>query len=438
MPSIPTLDLTPSPVYDSDDFTYYAEISRFERLLSDTAKTSFAELERRNPVYSAEITTFPLASAGTSSTVRLLKGWRRHQPLRCAFPSYSEVLELNGEDGTRASGRALCCASYFGQYLSVTLRKVGNSPTIAWNGLRGAAQRSNGYYSGRSKLDQFPIPVYYVADTLASLTLNSVEAKGIIVVFGETAAAKSQMARSLIHLHLMKCKPKGRRPHLVTLEDPIDEWYSKTPEEAAASGIDYTPRQIGVDVADIETGFNDALRQKPSVLFVGEVRRREDWRSILNFAGTGHLIVTTSHAGSLIEAMENLFQAVDAHTPAQMNFVAQRLLAMIHLEPITLGERKVVLPTVWRRTAEGLSGLTAAGLSSIIPKGSAAPADTDSCIGRAFFSTMWQRFEKQRIAGECPKPLGCEAGEEGRSPTLSPQQWDELATRALALDLRKP
>lgn len=261
-------------------------------------------------------------------------------------------------------------------------------------------------------------------DALAEVIFPAgVPRHGLVVLTGGTNSAKSEIARGLVD-HVMndaiKEKP-ARRPHLVTFEDPIEKYFvapgkvsdpscyraiaavlgpatlAALPDQPASRlaplyGLDYTPREKGKDVHDLKQAFGDALRQTPKVFFVGEVREREDWHAVLEFAGTGHLVVTTAHAGSLLEAVMKILTAVDAHTPATRRLWASKVLAVVHLkaeEPKgTMGptDRRLLLPAVWRRTPAGLAALTAGGFGSIVPsyrRGGLPPGL--SALGRRYF-----------------------------------------------------
>ena len=50
---------------------------------------------------------------------------------------------------------------------------------------------------------------------------------------------------------------------------------------------------------------------------------------------TGHLVVTTSHAGSLIESIGNILQAARAVTPSDRSNKGGRLLAVVHLKAVS-------------------------------------------------------------------------------------------------------
>ena len=57
---------------------------------------------------------------------------------------------------------------------------------------------------------------------------------------------------------------------------------------------------------DFPAGLRSLLRQDPEVIFVGEVRDAETARIALGAALTGHLVLTTFHAGSARQAAVRL------------------------------------------------------------------------------------------------------------------------------------
>jgi hypothetical protein len=240
------------------------------------------------------------------------------------------------------------------------------------------------------------------------------EMSSLIVISGSTNSAKSLITRGLIHLYLENVINSGnqkRRPHLVTYEDPIEKYFKvetytsrvahAQPDvalKALEKKIDYTPRQQQADVKDVQEALRDALRQTPKVFFVSETREREDWRELINFAGTGHLIVTTAHAGSLVEAMHKIFLATKAKTPADRREVASRLLAVIQLRRMELGTHKygVLVPAVWRRVPAGLNALTSEGLASVLPHSHSDAGNPCSCLGRKYFVEKLMQLAEDR------------------------------------------
>jgi len=243
------------------------------------------------------------------------------------------------------------------------------------------------------------------------------EMGGLIVVAGSTNSAKSLITRGLIHLYLGNVLKGGggRRPHLVTFEDPIEKYFADPlapagPKDSPEARVDYTPRQQRDDTSGLRDALRDALRQTPKVFFVGETRRNRDWRALIDFAGTGHLVVTTAHAGSLIEAMHKILFATQAKTPADRNEVASRILAVVQLKraEVTLkGAKKkpgkslsVLVPAVWRRVPRGVDSLTAEGLASILPHSHSPEGRPCSSLGRKYFAGRLLQLAGERLAGE--------------------------------------
>lgn len=218
---------------------------------------------------------------------------------------------------------------------------------------------------------------------------------GLIVIAGSTDAGKSKVARGLIYKYLEKLVPKPdsktRRPHLVTFEDPIEVHWKRTPGAAIATGIDYTPREWKKDVGSLREAVDAALRQTPTLFFAGETREPEDWKQLFRIAATGHLCLTTTHAGSLTETMGHLLHAMKATTPAGRSHIARRMLAVVHLRQILLpqneGEGSVVsmtLPAMWVASPVSAMTLMADGLASLLPFRDSPPGREMGCFGRTY------------------------------------------------------
>ena len=225
---------------------------------------------------------------------------------------------------------------------------------------------------------------------------------GLIAVTGATDSSKSLITRGLIFLFLQAAASRAlvtmkRKPHLITFEDPIEQYYIKNPAthiepelaelENLLTGlnIDYTPREKYLDASTLKEVLKDALRQTPALLFVGETREEEDWRELLEFAGSGHLVITTSHAGSVVEAMSRIFRDTKTQTAAQRSEISRRILGIINIrsftpttqaalprEPLGSDSRpaqiRALLPAVWKRTSRSMNNLIADGLASLVPE----------------------------------------------------------------------
>jgi Tfp pilus assembly pilus retraction ATPase PilT len=144
-----------------------------------------------------------------------------------------------------------------------------------------------------------------------------------------------------------------------------------------ALNIDYTPREKDKDADRLATVIEDAKRQTPAVFFVGETRDPRDWKDLLNFGGSGHLVITTSHAGSVVEAMTQIFRQTKTENPSQRSQVARRILGIVNIRGFnptvatetgkTISNVRALLPAVWKSTSQSVNNLVADGLSSILP-----------------------------------------------------------------------
>lgn len=306
----------------------------------------------------------------------------------------------------KPKGRALICLSHAGKYLSVTVRKqkgkVGYEPESL--PIEKQKKRENYLFSVSEYCGSIYKPVFLETESTPN-------AQGLLVITGPTKSLKSEITRGLIHLYLKDKRKQGRRPHLVTFEDPIEMLYANLDHKgqlcvALARGkepddINYTPREKPRDAVFLRDALADALRQTPAVFFVGETRSKEEWEVLLDFAATGHLIVTTAHAGSLVEAMRKIFEARGVQTPADRGEIANKLLAVVNVKPDQIEipgkslHTDIVFPALWRRTTRGVAGLTSDGLSALIPHRNTP--ERPSCLGRRWFIEALIKLVQQQL-----------------------------------------
>ncbi len=154
----------------------------------------------------------------------------------------------------------------------------------------------------------------------------ALERRGLILVCGVTASGKST---SLAAMADFRNKTTGG--HIITIEDPIEFFYEHK------RGI-VTQREVGIDTESYHIALKNALRQKPDVILVGEIRDREVMEQALIAAETGHLCLSTVHANNASQAVERIinFFPEDRHQQVRialsMNLravISQRLVSSI-------------------------------------------------------------------------------------------------------------
>lgn len=124
--------------------------------------------------------------------------------------------------------------------------------------------------------------------------------KGLILIIGPTGAGKSTTLAAMIQ-HLVE----HFNYHIITLEDPVEFIYQRAPHAYSL----VTQRCIGVDCVSYQQGLMDALRMKPDVIALGEIRDPETMNTIITAAETGHLVLGTLHASTVSQALERLMMA---------------------------------------------------------------------------------------------------------------------------------
>jgi general secretion pathway protein E len=119
------------------------------------------------------------------------------------------------------------------------------------------------------------------------------ETSGMILITGPAGSGKTTTIYAC--LREIVAATEGTRS-LVSLEDPI---------EADVAGVAQSQVNLAAGF-DLATGLRSLLRQDPEVIAVGEVRDRITAEGAFGASLTGHLVLTTFHAGSAAGAIGRL------------------------------------------------------------------------------------------------------------------------------------
>lgn len=129
-----------------------------------------------------------------------------------------------------------------------------------------------------------------VAAKLSQLILAT---NGTIVVAGPAGSGKTTSLYAC--LREIVDKTQGQRS-LVSLEDPI---------EAVIPGVSQSQVNLAAGF-DLPTGLRSLMRQDPEVIMVGEIRDKVTAEIVFQASLTGHLVLTTFHAGSAAGVISRL------------------------------------------------------------------------------------------------------------------------------------
>ena len=138
------------------------------------------------------------------------------------------------------------------------------------------------------------IPTLEKLELPASLKDVVMAKRGLILMVGATGSGKStSLAAMLGH------RNANSRGHIITIEDPVEYVHPHL-------GCMVTQREVGVDTHSWENALKNTLRQAPDVIQIGEIRTRETMEYAINFAETGHLVLSTLHANSANQALDRI------------------------------------------------------------------------------------------------------------------------------------
>ena len=154
----------------------------------------------------------------------------------------------------------------------------------------------------------------------------ALEKRGLVLVTGMTGSGKSTTLASMINY-----RNSLEAGHIITIEDPIEYFY-----EHKKSLV--TQRELGVDTESYAVALKNALRQRPDVILVGEIRDREVMEHALTASETGQLCLSTLHTNTAYQSIErvvNMFPE-EYHDQIRLNLsmnlnaiVSQRLVPSV-------------------------------------------------------------------------------------------------------------
>jgi twitching motility protein PilT len=143
-------------------------------------------------------------------------------------------------------------------------------------------------------------------------------AHGLVIVSGPTGCGKSSTLAALVQEI-----NRTRARHIVTIEQPVE--FELVPAHAFIR-----QREVGRDTPSFAQGILDAMREDIDVLAVGEMRERETMRLTLDACETGHLVLTTLHSGTVVEALQRVVSAFSAEEqPSVCAQLADVLIAVV-------------------------------------------------------------------------------------------------------------
>lgn len=131
---------------------------------------------------------------------------------------------------------------------------------------------------------------------------------GLVLIVGDTCQGKSTTAASMLDEI-----NRQRSGHIITIEDPVE---TLIPQRRCI----ITQREVGSDGDTLSyyLGALDALRERPDVVLIGEIRDAETAREAVALAESGPLVIASLHARSTEMGLQKMLRLLgNAESEAQ-------------------------------------------------------------------------------------------------------------------------
>jgi twitching motility protein PilU len=159
---------------------------------------------------------------------------------------------------------------------------------------RVSAFVQQGHVGGVLRTIQTEIPQFEQLGLPKILQDIAMTKRGLVLMVGATGSGKSTSLAAM-----MGFRNANSKGHIITIEDPIEYVHPHI-------GCMITQREVGSDTLNWENALKNTLRQAPDVILIGEIRTRETMEYAINFAETGHLVLSTLHANSANQALDRI------------------------------------------------------------------------------------------------------------------------------------
>lgn len=169
--------------------------------------------------------------------------------------------------------------------------RVNASPIQTWGGS-----------SAQVVLRAIPnrVPTYTELGMSEDIVRAATPRDGIVYIAGATGSGKTTSFAALIRYILENDTPI--RGNLITHEEPIEFTF----EDVPSSHSIIVQSQIPTHFADFYAANREAMRRKPGLIMIGELRDQETIRAGVEASLTGHPVYGTVHAKDVAAVMRRL------------------------------------------------------------------------------------------------------------------------------------
>ncbi len=170
----------------------------------------------------------------------------------------------------------------------------------------------------------------------------AMEKRGLVLIAGQTHSGKSSTFAAMIG-H----RNTHGQGHIITLEDPVE--FIHTPQHCLI-----TQRDVGIDTHSMENALNNAGRQSPDVIAIGDLHDAYAVEHAMAYAEVGHLVLAVIDAGGVTQAIDYVLRFFPEDAQSTMHSRLSHSLRAILVQHLIPAARHRLLPAVEVLINEGL------------------------------------------------------------------------------------
>ena len=184
--------------------------------------------------------------------------------------------------------------------------------------------------------------------------------QGLIIIAGATGSGKSTLLASVLDWRM---RDPDAHLKILTYEAPIEYVY----DDVIKPTTIISQSEIYVHLPSFADGVRNALRRKPSIILMGEMRDKETIGEGVTASMTGHLVYGTLHSNGVADAirrMVNVFDSAEKNARAIDILTSLKMVIAQMLLPSTDG-RRVPIREYMVFTEEIVDNLLEAGVDNL-------------------------------------------------------------------------
>ncbi len=143
-------------------------------------------------------------------------------------------------------------------------------------------------------------PTYDQLDINQDILYGATPKQGIVYIAGATGSGKTTTFAAIMRYVLENETPI--QGNIVTYEEPIEFRYNNILSKHSILSQSEVPRNI----PSFYDGIREAMRRKPELIMIGELRDQETIMSAIEASVTGHAVFATVHATNVASVLNRL------------------------------------------------------------------------------------------------------------------------------------